>query len=888
MTPSGVIEQAISHYRVLKKLGAGGMGEVYLAEDTTLDRRVALKLLPPEHTQDQERVRRFRQEAKAASALNHPNILTIHEVGEAEGRHFIATEFIDGETLREALRRTGRMEAGEALNVAAQVASALAVAHEAGIVHRDIKPENIMLRSDGYVKVLDFGVAKLTETIGPQSDETSTRTIPFAANTEAGVVLGTAQYMSPEQATGRTVDARADIFSFGAVLYEMVTGQRAFQGASLMETMAAILNQEPKPLPAKVSPDLARLILRCLRKDPARRYQTMADLKVALEDLREETRSGQRVAVSLRRHWTWTIGAALLLVALLFGLSVWQPWRARQNAEPLRAVALTTLPGVEQSPSLSPDGKYVVFAWTGPRQDNQDVYVQMIGSGSPLALTTNPLNDYGPVWSPDGRWIAFFRSEPTAPTGPRSRELRVIPPLGGPERKVADIRSHDFFPVGRYLAWSPDSSALVVTDSPGEGQPEALFVVSLETGEKRRLTDPRSPVLADTSPAVSPDGRSLVFLRKTTWAAGELHLLPLGEGLTAAGEPRRLTSVDQRADYPAWMPDSAEIVFSARHSLWKLAVAGAGPPSRIPYVGEDGLTPTISRGAPGEPARLVYVRSSSDTNFWRIETSAPGVPSSAPPVLAISSTRWEYHAAFSPDGRRVAFTSLRSGDAEIWVANPDGSDAVKLTSTGALDTNCPYWSPDGQLIAFSSNGEGEFDVYVVPAAGGKPRRLTSHPAIDLCPTFSRDGNWIYFSSMRSGDYRTWKMPAAGGDAVQVTSNQAGRTFEAPDGSSLYYLAISVVSPLWRLPTSGGEPAKVADGVVWFNFWVLEKGAYYIDRLGGEARLQYLDFATRTKTTIARHLGDVSAGLTASPDGKTILFARRDSSADDLMLVENFR
>ena len=884
-----MVEQVISHYRILKKLGAGGMGEVYLAEDTTLNRRVALKLLTREHTQDKERLRRFKQEAKSASALNHPNILTIHEVGEVKGHHFIATEFIDGETLRASLHRTGRMETKEALNIAAQVASALAAAHEAGIIHRDIKPENIMLRRDGYVKVLDFGLAKLTETVAPQLVDTSAPTMPLAAHTETGVVLGTAQYMSPEQAAGKKVDARSDIFSFGAVLYEMVTGQRAFQAASLMETVAAILNQEPKPLPAKVSPDLAKVILRCLRKDPARRYQTMSDLKVALEDLREESRAGRRAHRPL--PWSWIVAAAILIL-LVGALFVWQPWRAPKDVEPLRAVTLTTLPGLELYPSLSPDGNHVVFAWTGSKQDNQDIYVQMIGQGSPLQLTKDPRNDYNPVWSPDGRWIAFFRSQPPAPSGLRSRELWLIPPLGGPERKLADIRSQDFagglFPDAVYLAWSPDSNSLVVTDSPGDGQPDALFVISLETGEKRPLSNPQPPVLADTSPAVSPDGRSLVFLRRTSWGSGELHLLPLEKGLTAAGEPKRLTPAELRADYPAWMPDGKEIIFSAKGSLWRLAVPGENTATRIPYVGEDSLMPAISRSQPGKPARLVYVRSFTDSNIWRVETPAPGAPSTSLPVMAISSTKTEYHCHFSPDGRRVAFISNRSGEPQVWVSDPDGSNAVQLTSMDALDTNVPYWSPDGQLIAFSSTGESEFDIYVVPAVGGKPRRLTSHPAIDLGPTFSRDGKWIYFTSMRSGDYRLWKMPADGGDAVQVTPNQSSRAYESPDGSNLYYLTFSVVSPVWRLPTSGGEPVKVLDGIVWFNFCLVEKGAYYIDRLGGETRLQYLNFVTGKSTTVARNLGEVSAGLTASPDGRTVLFTRVDSSADDLMLVENFR
>ncbi len=882
----------IAHYRILEKLGAGGMGEVYLAEDTTLGRRVALKILPDAHTRDPERLARFKQEARAASALNHPNILTIHEVGLADGHHFIATEFVEGQTLGALLASRGRMATVEALEIAAQVASALASAHGAGIVHRDVKPENVMLRGDGYVKVLDFGLAliRLPDAAArmARTDLTAAPTVE-APLTQEGVVLGTVHYMSPEQASGRAVDARSDIFSLGSVLYEMVTGQRAFQRGTVMETLAAIIDREPEPLPARLPPELSKLILRCLRKEPERRFQTMADLKVALDDVREErSGSARRADAGARRIGR---GAAVLLAVLAVVLAAAVMVRARRGrfaGQPLSAVALTTLPGIERSPSFSPDANHVAFAWTAPQKDNSDIYVQQIGQGTPLRLTTDPLDDYNPAWSPDGRWIAFLRGQPPSPTGARSRELRLIPPLGGPERKLADVRGQDFFPAGAYLSWSPDSRSLVVPDSPGEGLPDALVVVSLETGEKRRLTNPQSPIFADTSPAVAPDGRSLIFVRRTSWGAGELQLLPLGKGVTAAGELRRLTTADLRADFPAWMPDGEEIVYSAKFNLWKLGIAGRAAPARIPYVGEDGLMPAISRPSPGREARLAYVRSLDDWNFWRIETSAPGAPSSSPPALAISSTKAEYHPELSPDGRRIAFASTRSGDAEIWVSDLDGSNAIQLTSMGgAVDTNCPRWSPDGRSIVFASTAEGEFDVYVVPAEGGKPRRLTTHPSVDVPTAYSRDGKWIYFNSMRSGDYRIWRMPADGGEAVQVTPNESASTFEAPDGS-LYYLTASIVSPVWRLPAAGGEPVKVLDGVVWYNFVLVGDGAYYIDRHEGETRLQYLDLATGRSTTVTRNLGEVGAWLTASRDGKTILYTRVDSSTDDLMLVENFR
>ena len=286
-----MLEQTLSHYRIVKLLGAGGMGEVYLAEDTLLDRRVALKLLPAEYTQNEEHLRRFKQEAKATSALNHPNILTIHEVGEAGGHHFIATEFIDGETLRAALKRTGRMSTSEALHVATQVASALAAAHEAGIVHRDIKPENIMLRRDGYAKVLDFGLAKLTEKAASQTADAAAQTI-LAAHTQPGAIIGTAQYMSPEQARGLIVDARTDIWSLGCVLYEMVAGRAPFAGATVTDMLVAIVEREPPPLKhltaEQVPAELDWIITKTLRKNPAERYQTSKELLFDLQRLRQK------------------------------------------------------------------------------------------------------------------------------------------------------------------------------------------------------------------------------------------------------------------------------------------------------------------------------------------------------------------------------------------------------------------------------------------------------------------------------------------------------------------------------------------------------------------------------------------------------------------------
>jgi serine/threonine protein kinase len=889
-----MIGTTLEHYRIESQLGKGGMGIVYQARDIHLDRMVALKVLAPERVGDPESKRRFVQEAKAASALNHPNIVTIHDISSCNGVDFIVMEYIAGRTL-EALIPSRGIRPAQVLKYAVQLADALSRAHGAGIVHRDLKPANVMVSEDGRVKILDFGLAKLLEPADCAPEGTTLTRRPL---THEGAVVGTAAYMSPEQAEGRKLDQRSDIFSFGTILYEMVTGRRPFTGDTWLSSLSKILKEDPTPpgqLAAAIPPELDRTILRCLRKDPARRYQTMADLKAALEDVLEESGSGKQVQQLLRRRrWAW---AALPPVLLVAGFSAWRAWRGPESTEPLRAVSLTTLAGVERYPSLSPDGNHVAFTWTGSKQDNPDIYVQMIGSGSPLRLTSDPSNDYNPVWSPDGRWIAFLRRQWEA----GKSELRLIPPLGGPERKLAEIHIREAFVNPPYIAWCPESNCLVVTDSPGEGKPPALFVISLEAGEKRQLTNPQPPKPGDTNPAISPDASWLVFRRNASGPyTGELYRLPLGRGVTAVGEPRRLTLAALDADYPTWMPDGKEILFSARGSLWKLVVPGDSTPARLPFVGEDGLMPVVSRPQPGRPPRLVYVRSFQDTNVWRVETSAPGARASSPPVVSLSSTRADFHQQLSPDGHRVALGSVRSGESEIWLADPDGSNAVQLTSMGS-GSGYPRWSSDGELIVFHSNLEAQWDVYVVPAAGGKPRNLTSHPATDTWPSFSRDGKWIYFTSDRTGERQIWKMPASGGDAVQVTNNVGHTAFESPDGAYIYYTQTrDKPSPLWRLPASGGVPVKVLEGVVLSNFVVLEGGIYYIDRPSGEGgihnidrpsgetRLQYFDFATRRSTTVARNLGTVDIGLTASADGRTILYSRVDSSVDDLMLVESFR
>lgn len=888
-----MIGQSLARYTIESQLGAGGMGVVYKARDTQLDRIVAIKVLPPDKVADPDRKRRFIREAKAASALNHPGIVTVHDIGSDAGRDFIVMEYLQGATL-DRLVPAGGLKVKQALGYAAAIADALAKAHEAGILHRDLKPSNILVTEDGRVKVLDFGLAKLLE---PSETSPSMTTV---VHTEAGSVVGTTAYMSPEQAEGRKLDARSDIFSFGSLLYEMLTGHKAFAGDSRLSILAKIAGEEPTP-PTRLAPGLSaeveKTVLRCLRKDPARRYQTMADLKVALDDLIDDSSATPAPAptpVRSRggRRWAITAVAAAGLIAA--GYTVMQ-LRPPAPDTPLHAVPLTSLPGLVRQPSLSPDGDHVAFVWTGPGHDNPDVYVQQIGAGTPLRLTTDPANDHSPSWSPDGKAIAFLRRHGDA----AARELRLIAPLGGSERKLSDISVRTLYrPLT--LAWCPDSSCVVVTDQQGADKPPALFAMPLNGTERHQLTFPPDNAVVDADPAIAHDGRTLVFRRDFTPFTGGLYRQPLSANSTPAGDAVQLTDYRISGTRPAWLPDGRSIVFAAQGGLWRINVFDGTPPSRLPYVGIDGSAPTLSRSSSAGDSRLVYARAVFDTNIWRLDTDAAGEPAATPPRRAIASTRADTMPNLSPDGTRLAFFSGRSGEFELWVADPDGANAMQLTSLNAVP-GFARWSPDGQTLAFHSDPEGRPDVLLVPANGGSFRILTKGTLGGGFPSFSQDGQTVYYSGPAApGILRGMRIPVGGGTAVPHTPITTALTLESPDRRYWYFAeAGERPSALWRLPAGGGTPEKLFDGVIDSSFDVIESGIYFIDRVSPEGitlvaptqnqrRLRFYDFATRRLATVAENLGTVSAGITVSRDGRTIFFARIDSSTDELMLVDRFR
>jgi Tol biopolymer transport system component/predicted Ser/Thr protein kinase len=897
-----MVGRTISHYEIIEKLGEGGMGVVYKARDTHLDRFVAIKVLPPEKVADAERKRRFVQEAKSASALNHPNIITIHDIASDNGLDFIAMEYVPGKALNQVITRKG-LPLAEALKYAVQIADALATAHAAGIIHRDLKPGNVMVSGaperSGSIKVLDFGLAKLTDKADSRDREfTGSMHQDGAPASGEGSIVGTVSYMSPEQAEGKKVDARSDIFSFGSLLYEMVTGRRAFQGDSRLSTLSAVLREEPKPASQIVEGlprELERIIARCLRKSPERRPQTMADLKVALEELKEESDSGTLSMAPARqqrpgRRLVW---AGTLLAAFTLGVgTLWfmrSPGKTPEAA--LNPVPLTTYPGVQGRPSFSPDGNQVAFVWNGEKQDNEDIYVKMIGTnGPPLRLTTDAAPDWDPAWSPDGRFIAFFRVLPSGKCA-----LLLIPAIGGLERKIAEI-----FPESR-PAWSPDGNWLAISEKDSETEPFALSLLSVDTGEKRRLTSPPKQSVGDLDPAFSPDGRSLVFSRGINADANgqsDLYLLAFSDGWKPAGEPRQITFGNQGAQTPAWTADGREIVYSVGslvlRGLWRISAfthaAERTEPQPLPSVGNDAPEPAISRSA----HRLAYVHRFSHTSIWRM--AAPGLEGKRlrplnQPASLISSTRDDESPQFSPDGKKIAFQSSRSGSLEVWICDADGSNAVQVTSFGGPDVSTPRWSPDGGRIAFDSNATGEWDIYVVGANGGKPQRMTTNPANDGNPSWSHDGQWIYFDSARTGEQQVWKMSANGGEAVQVTKDGGYAPLESPDGKFLYYTKALFSTSLWKIPIEGGEASKVLDGLANYqNVAIVNSGLYFVPNRNatGGSSIQFLSFATNKISNIAAFEKTPVWGLAVSPGDKWILYSLEQQSGSELMLVENFR
>lgn len=527
-----------------------------------------------------------------------------------------------------------------------------------------------------------------------------------------------------------------------------------------------------------------------------------------------------------------------------------------------------------------------MFSSDGVSQDNFDIYVKLIGSESQARLTTHPDRDSSPVWSPDGRWIAFLRQ-----VGPERALLLLIPPIvGSREKPLGEIRDPSLAAWRhRSLAWSPDSQWVIAPSGgfPGLG----LQAFSLESREKHQLTISPESQVSDRTPAFSPDGKTLVFARFSSSEVSELYRLSLSRDLTPTGEPVRLTFENRRSFAPAWSFDGSRIVFVSGHqhhpNLYRLSFPGLARMELLP-IGSRGAylyDPTLSsRGD------LAYSERISDVNIWELELSGPEKRASAPAPL-IGSTFLDHMPQFSPDGNKIAFVSYRSGDAEIWVCNADGSNPFQLTSFGGPDCSHPDWSPGSSEIAFFSTQAGQREIYVIDVATGKTRRLTANPANDEEPSWSQDGKWIYFGSNRDGESRVWKMPAAGGDAVPVKNGGGTSPIESPDGREVYFLRGEGDSQsLWKTSIDGGgKTIQVLDSVYGGSYAVVKDGIYFIAQSSGvDFAVHFLSFFTGRTSQLATVPKTVQWGFSVSPDGRRILYTQVDRDGADLMRVENFR
>src|SRR5262245_55931597 len=483
--------------------------------------------------------------------------------------------------------------------------------------------------------------------------------------------------------------------------------------------------------------------------------------------------SRHRLAAVTMPLWLLAIGLLGVLAFLYF-----KPSRSTGDASaPFNVVPLTTYPGREMQPAFSPDGNQVAFVWSGEKDDNQDIYVRLVDGGNWVRLTTHPGDDVNPVWAPDGGTIAFYRSSPDGDG------IFLVPALGGAERKLTGAWANRFgFGSHTWINWSPDGKWLVMSDKASAEEPFSLFLLAPETGEKRRLTSPPASVVGDCSPAFSPDGRQVAFVRVMSAVVGEVYIVSLD-----GGEGKRLTFDGAGASPLAWTPNGREIVFSSRHGgksrLFRVPVEG-GAPEWLAATGADAHYPAFSR----EGNRLAWRQNMVDTDIFRLAIKAE---TPAPLTDLIVSTALEASPRYSPDGKRIVFVSNRSGSDEIWVCGSEGENPVRLTSFRGPLAGSPSWSPDGKQIVFDCRPEGNADLYVVSAQGGQPRRLTTDPAEDIVPSWSRDGRWIYFTSNRlaegrSGRLQIWKMPSGGGEATQMTKQGGFEPVESPDGRWLYF------------------------------------------------------------------------------------------------------
>jgi len=804
-----MIGKTLSHYKVIEKIGQGGMGEVYRAEDTNLSREVAIKVLPEQFTQDPQRLARFEREAKLLASLNHPNIAAIYGLEEADGVRFLALELVPGETLQERVAK-GPLPVEEALEVCRQIAEGMEAAHEQGVIHRDLKPANVKVTPEGKVKILDFGLAKAFEAEPPLTDISQSPTLTEEM-TRAGVILGTAAYMSPEQAKGKPVDKRADVFAFGAVLYELLTGKRAFEGETITETIAKVLESEPKweLLPENTPWNVRNLLRRCLTKDPHDRLDGIAnvriEIKLALEEPAAELPTGAASAAQpARQRWVMTVGLVVLALAV-GGMATWFFIQPSSPEQPLNRFVTRLSPpvvlrtGLSNALAISPDGRHFVYRGVG--EGGNRLYLRSLDDFVDKPIPGTESVSGTPFFSPDGKSIGFFANN----------KLKKMSLAGGSPITLCDAlsggRSGDWFAnTIVFGATLPSGQGLYQVSADG-GEPEMLATVNLDEGEE-----------VYGFPEFLPDGKDFLFTIGSS-SGYQTALLSL-----ETGEQKLLLENARQARYLStghlgYGQGATGNLMAAPFDLDVLEVTG----DSVPVVqGVRQSTPGSVDYAISDNGTLVYVPSTSTGGLNRtlVWVDRQGL---ATPLI---EDRQAYgRPRLSPDGQRVAVGVQSGANQDIWIYDIGRGTRMRLTVEG--NNTSPVWTPDGTRVTFSSNRDGPQNLYWKPADGsGQAELLLNMNSLNtLIPTsWSPDGDTLAFYDT-SGARDIWALPLEGDASsfVATAFNERSPMF-SPDGRWLAYVSNEsgrdevYVQPYpgpggkWPISTEGGTELRwSADG-----------------------------------------------------------------------------